>query len=131
VKTSAGYYRLLAEYSRGNLRVAFHFWLRSLVMEDDGKVHVSLFKRPDPKQLRTLNDDLLFALTAIAQHRALTVDELAQILDLERGEVEVTVNLLQETGYIERSRSGRLRIAVGMFFPVLNRLRDENFLHLD
>ena len=131
VKTSAGYYRLLAEYSRGNLRVALHFWLRSLVMEDDGKVHVSLFRRPDAKQLRTLGDDLLFALTAIAQHRALSVDELAEILDLERGEVEVTVNLLRETGYIEHARSGRLRIAVRMFFPVLNRLREENFLHLD
>ena len=131
VKTSAGYYRLLAEYSRGNLRVALHFWLRSLVMEDDGKVHVSLFRRPDAKQLRSLDDDFLFALTAIAQHRALSVRELAEILDLEPGEVEVTVNLLRETGYIEPARSGRLRIAVQMFFPVINRLREENFLHLD
>ena len=131
VKTSAGYYRLLAEYSRGNLRVALHFWLQSLTMEDDGRIHVSLFRRPDARQLRSLHDDMLFALTAIAQHRALSITELAEILDLEPGEVEVTVNLLRETGYIEHARSERLRIAVRMFFPVINRLREENFLHLD
>ncbi|MFT6399527.1 MAG: Cdc6-like AAA superfamily ATPase [Bradymonadia bacterium] len=131
VKTSGGYYRLLAEYSRGNLRVALHFWMRSLVMEEDGKIHVTLFQRPDARALRTLQDELLFALTAIAQHRALSVDELADILDLALGEVEVTVNLLRETGYIEQTGSGRMRIAVGMFFPVINRLREENFLHLD
>ncbi len=131
VKTSAGYYRLLAEYSRGNLRVALHFWMRSLVMEEDGKIHVTLFQRPQSRQLRSLQDDLLFALTAIAQHRALSVHELADILDLAPGEVEVTVNLLRETGYIEHTDSGRMRIAVGMFFPVINRLREENFLHLD
>ena len=131
VRTSSGYYRLLAEYSRGNLRVALHFWLESLAVEEDGLIHVSLFKRPDAKQLRALSDEVLFALTAIAQHRALSVDELAEVLDLEPGEVEVTVNLLRETGYVQQARSERLRIAVRMFFPVLNRLREENFLHLD
>ncbi len=131
VKTADGYFRLLAEHSRGNLRVALYFWLRSLTKDDDGTVHVTLFARPDPRGVRELEDEFLFALTAIVQHRTLAPEELARAIDVDAGECAVMANLLEETGYVTTTSDGRLRIAERMFFPVLGRLRDENFLHLE
>lgn len=131
VKTAAGYFRLLAEYSRGNLRVAQYCWLRSLLKDEDGSIHVTLFARPDSRGLKSMSDDLLFALTSLVQHRSLSVAELAQTLDMSEPRCAVLVNLLQETGYIDDSGGGRWRLATSAYFNVLGRLKAENFLHLD
>lgn len=131
VKTAGGFFRLLAEYSRGNLRVALHYWLQSLVKEPSGSVHVTLFARPPAKAIKSLSDDQLFALTALAQHRSLTVPEIARALDVSPHAAAVLVNLLSETGYVQACGDDRVRIATHTYFVVLNRLREENFLHLD
>ena len=130
VKTAGGYYRLLAEYSRGNLRVALYFWLQSLIKEPSGEVYVTLFARPDAKGIKAMSDEYLFALTALVQHRALSVAELSQTLDVPTKSGAVTVNLLREKGYVQSCEGDRVRIATHMYFVVVNRLREENFLHL-
>lgn len=131
VRTSAGYFRLLAEASGGNLRVAQHLWLRSLVKEPDGNIHVHLFQRADDAVLKRLSDDLLFALTAVVQHAGMTNDEVALAINADPLTCEVYVNHLRELGVLEACTGQRVRLAVLYYQATIRRLRLENLLHLD
>lgn len=135
VRTSAGYYRLLAEISSGNPRVAQYLWLRSVVRDSEGRVHVTLFERPDDDVLRQLDDELLFALTSLIQHNGLTTREVATTINADPMTCEVYVNHLRELGILERCEDGarggrRHRVAVDFYHSTLARLRAVNLLHL-
>jgi hypothetical protein len=131
VRTSAGYFRLLAEASGGNLRVAQHLWLRSLVRESDEQLHVHLFDRADDTLLKRLSDELLFALTAIVQHAGMTNAEIALAINADPLTCEVYLNHLTELGVLEPCGGGRVRLTVAYYVAAIARLRDENLLHLD
>ncbi|MFT4702511.1 MAG: hypothetical protein ACI81R_000196 [Bradymonadia bacterium] len=130
VRSSAGYYRLLAEASGGNMRVAFHLWLKSVTRNQDGSLHVALFERTPESPLKKLDDDLLFALNSIVQHGELTTEELAVTVNTDPRVCEVYLNHLRELGILEQTKSGAVRLHVQFYVQTLAKLRDENLLDL-
>jgi hypothetical protein len=129
IKTANGYFRLLHEFSNGNPAVALIYWERSVKMEPDGTLAVTLFRRPPSSALSQLSDDHLFALTAIAQHGALNPTEIAQVINSEVGFCDMALNFFDELNIIEIDRrTGRARITPLYFRQIVSRLSGSNFL---
>lgn len=130
VKTSEGYFRLLNEYAAGNPGIAMALWLRSLRQQPDGTAIVQLFRPPGETQLKELDDNQLFSLTAIAQHESLTAEELASVLNMPVGQALLHFNLFLEHDFIRLDGRGRARLHAVCQRQILNRLRDTNLLYL-
>jgi GTPase SAR1 family protein len=129
VQTANGYFRLLREFCRGNPRIALDFWLRNVEPREDGTLQVKLFDKPSTDAIAELSDDHLFALTALAQHGALTAGEVAEIINAERGFCKMALNYFEELSVAERvPGTRRYRLTTYYFRPVIDRLTKLNFL---
>lgn len=130
-RTSAGYFRLLWDLTGGNPRLAGHFWLDSLVPAKGSRaMHVHLFQAPEIEQLEALPDDILFVLTAVAEHQNLTVKEAASVTNLAVDFCRFAFKLCQEEGYLERG-ANQLRYRLGRRWQVsiLRFLKRRHLLH--
>ena len=129
VQTANGYFRLLREFCQGNPRIALDFWRRNLIPQEDGTLRVSLFKQPSTAVLADLSDDHLFALTALAQHGALSAGEVAAIINADQGFCKMALNYFEELTLAERvPGTRRYRLTTFYFRPVIERLTKLNFL---
>jgi hypothetical protein len=130
-RTSAGYFRLLWDLTGGNPRLAGHFWLDSLVPVKNGRaVHVHLFQTPDVEDLDELPDDILFVLTAIAEHQNLTAKEAAAVTNLSLDFCRFAFKFCLEDGYMERGNN-QLRYRLGRRWqvPIVRYLKRRHLLH--
>jgi hypothetical protein len=129
IKTANGYFRLLHEFSLGNPAVALIYWERSVKLEPDGTLQVTLFRRPPIRAINQLSDDHLFALTAIAQHGALNPREIAEVINSEVGFCDMALNFFDELNIIDIDpRTGRATITPLYFRQIVSRLSGSNFL---
>ncbi|MFW6057530.1 MAG: hypothetical protein ACOC9W_01630, partial [Persicimonas sp.] len=128
IKTANGYFRLLHEYSRGNPAVALRFWRRSIGVDPDGTIHVSLFRKPPMGPIHQLEDQYLFVLAAIAQHGALGPDELAKITNSEHAFCEMALNYFVERGIVTPYKNGRVELSPLYFRQIVKQLTASNFL---
>lgn len=101
-ETEQGYTRLLWDYSGGIPRVALHFWLRSLVPQEDGHVRVRLFRAPPIEMLEELGDAALFILAAIVVHENLTLREAALVLRYSERMCRIHLRRLTQLGVVRR-----------------------------
>ncbi len=103
IGTSHGYFRLLWDFTDGNPRLAGHFWLRSLVPEDERRrVRVHLFSPPPLSELEELPDNILFVLVAVAEHENVTPDELTTITNFSPDFCRFALRFGRERGYLWR-----------------------------
>jgi hypothetical protein len=104
VRTKHSYFRILSDLSRGNPSVALRHWLRSLRGCDDNSrtLRVGLYQPEPPSALTDASDDVLFALTAIATHESISVDELAKVLRVPEDAAQRTVNYCEENVLVHR-----------------------------
>jgi hypothetical protein len=127
IKTSNGYFRLLREFSKGNPRVALRYWRRSIKIDQEGTVQVSLFRKPSMRPIEQLEDEYLFVLAAIAQHGALDAAELAEITNSQFAFCEMALNYFDERDVVDMV--GRRAVISPLYFrQVVNKLVASNFL---
>ncbi len=113
IRTSQGYFRLLWDFTNGNPRLATHFWLRSLVPEEDRKMRVNLFAAPRVEELERLPDDIAFALQAVVEHENINAAELAQSLSLGIDFCRFALRFGRERGYLWRNPvTGRTHVSI-------------------
>lgn len=131
-RTSAGYFRMLWDFTGGNPRLASHFWLDSLVPESGKReVRVNLFKEPAIAELDALTPDIAFVLTAIAAHENLTASEAARTTGLSLDFCRFALRACHESSYLERAEGGRFRLSTRWQRPVIRYLRRKRLLHDD
>jgi hypothetical protein len=112
-RTSQGYFRMLWDASNGNPRLACHFWLDSLVADPEThQARVHLFTTPSTEKLETLNDDIAFVLTAVAEHGTLDADEAART-NLSADFCTFAFRYCLEGGLLERYSAGAHRYRIG------------------
>lgn len=129
-RTSAGYFRMLWDFTGGNPRLAAHFWLDSLVPEPDRReVRVNLFKEPSIEELDELAPDIAFVLTAVAVHENLSADEAARATGLSVDFCRFACRTCLEDGYLTRVEGKRYRLSTRWQRPVLRFLRRKHLLH--
>lgn len=129
VKTARGFFRILTDYCGGNPRVALHYWRSSLRPTGARSAEVVLFSRPDDSAIKSLGERQLFALTAIAQHGALSVPELSRVVDVAPGLCALDLSFLESRGLTLGANNGATRLAARYQRMVFTRLRDANLLY--
>ena len=103
-RATAAYWSLLAEKSQGNPQIATVHWLDSLCRgRSERRLAVILFEPPPVEELKSLDEDELFVLTALTIHGRLTIDELARVLNLSQTTIKVACRHLLGLGILERS----------------------------
>ena len=75
------YFRILWDYTKGNPRQALYYWKASLAWEGD-LTSVRLFEVPEQRVLENLSDNTLMLLAALIEHNGLTIDGLAEIMNI-------------------------------------------------
>ncbi len=129
-RTSSGYFRMLWDFTGGIPRLASHFWLDSLVPEQEAKmVRVHLFNTPDMEDLEKLSTDMLFVLTAIAEHENLTLREVTVTTSLPADFCNFACRYCLEEGYLKHNRdTNRLRLNWRWQQPIHRFLRRRRLL---
>ncbi len=130
-RARTAYWRLLADASRGNPRVAHTAWLTSLRQgEDETTVSVVLFEQRDASMLDEAGDMALFLLAALVVHDGLPVDLLASALNISVGEVRALCRRLQGLGVLSGDSLDRYYKVVPEWSAVVDRrLRQKHLLH--
>ncbi len=125
------YFRLLAEATRGNPRVALETWTRSLRRGDDeGTAAVVLFDQPDGELLSQGGDHALFVLAALVQHDGLDVRDLMRVLNLNDATCRSTCRRLESLGVLESDESNEHYDITMAWGPAVHRhLRRKHLLH--
>lgn len=130
-RARSAYWRLLADASRGNPRVAHAAWLTSLrTGDEEGTVNVVLFEQPDVALLDEAGDMALFLLAALVVHDGLPVDLLAECLNISVAEVRSTCRRLQGLGVLSGDTLDRYYKVVPEWSAVVDRrLRQKHLIH--
>ncbi len=130
-RARASFWRLLAEESRGNPRVARGFWMSALrAGETNDEARVGLFESPQAADLAELTPRELFLLTAIVIHDGLSIDHLTEVLNLPGGVCRAVGRRLEARGLLEMTRPGDRFTTTPDWGPVIQRvLRSKQFLH--
>ena len=130
-RAERAYWRLLADAAQGNPSVAMRLWLSSLrpAPESTTAALVGLFKSHETDELEQLQDDELFALTAIIIHEDLTVDELHIGLNMSQASVRALCRGLEQRTLITETESGRYKVRLDWLPAVERHWRRRSFLH--
>jgi len=109
-RTSQRFFRLLWDYTDGIPQVALHFWMRSLVPENAGKVRVRLFETPREGILDDMAEPYRFLLAAYTTHGKLSADEAARVLRLPLHVCQALNSSLAERGILEPCGGNRFEV---------------------
>jgi hypothetical protein len=118
---------LLFDYSDGNPEIALHYFLRSLVVGEDGRLEVLPFEPPHEDDLGSLGYESLFLLAAVVRHGSLAPSQAATATDYPVGRVEGLFLQLLDLGTVFES-DGIYRVTTDWRATVLRVLRRWNIL---
>ncbi len=127
VRARNEFFRLLADYSEGNPRLATWFWRKALDVVDQ-EARVRLFAGPEANKLDDLHDDARFALGALVLHVDMSADELANVLRLEPSRAAAILDVLRRRNLVERTGDSGYRITIHWFRGVVRHLRRRRML---
>jgi hypothetical protein len=127
VHTEGAYYRLLWDFSEGSPGAAIHAWRSCLGADEDGNIHVRLFKPPDIRQLETLPDSAVFALRVVVRMEGASADDIARATMLPIAKVEDAIRYGLTHGFIEPAGAG-YRVSWRWFRIVTRFLRRRHLL---
>ena len=128
IESEEGYTRLLWDYSDGNPRVALHFFLRSLDLEQSGSFRVRLFRSPPVESLDALDEPALFTLAATIEHENLSLDEAVVVTRYPIELCRIHLDRLIEMGVL-RIDDRRYRVSTFWHRAVVRLLRRKNLLN--
>jgi hypothetical protein len=124
----ARYFDDLATWSRGNIKIAMLFWLRTI----RGITSDTFTIEPLSADLIEIGDafglDDLFAIAAILQHQDLSVDELALTQNRSASDCRMTLTRLHARRILTVS-DGRYSLNAVLLRPLTRRLQSKNILH--
>jgi len=125
------YFRLLAEATRGNPRVALQTWCSSLRSTDTpDTAAVVLFDLPDGNRLAGGGEHALFVLAALVVHDGLDVGDLVRVLNLDEATCRATCRRLEGLGILESDDQDiHFDITMAWTAAVHRHLRQKHLLH--
>ncbi|MBT8496277.1 MAG: AAA family ATPase, partial [Deltaproteobacteria bacterium] len=128
IRTSRGYFSMLWDYTQGNPRLANHFWLKSLAV-DDKTARVRLFSTPPIDELEALRDEAAFTLAALVEHENLNATELSLITNLPKDRARFLLQLCHDKGILKSPEVGRFEVSTHWQVAVYRYLRRKNLLY--
>jgi hypothetical protein len=123
IENADAYFRMLSEDSGGNPRIAMSLWLDSLRYMGGRQVRVGFYGRPNRRVIDELSDELVFALAAFSQHENLSLQELAEVLNVRIGPAEFALQYLREANIIGAlTMDARRYVITPLFYHPAQRL---------
>lgn len=129
VRSQEGYIRLLWDVTEGNPRVAQHFWMESIYLNEAGKLVVSLPKHPSAAGLAALHPAEVFLMRSIVEHRALTPEDASVTQNISLGDAEHWLARGLDAGWYDRDpETGAVGLRVHYWETVTRFLRRKHLL---
>ena len=121
----------LAETCRENTLAAMFYWLRSLEPSSRAEEHTVQPMAPlELSLVRELSTESAFALAAVLQHDNLTAPQLATVIDTDRIDALMELDILWNLNFLEHdTSSGQYRINPVALKPVCAMLEGRNLLY--
>lgn len=130
-RSTAMFYRLLAEASTGNPTIAMHMFARCVVPTDDEHVvTVRMGSVLSGGVIDALSEAALFVLVALRLQDQLTLEEIVEVTNLSLPLVRATVRDLLSRNLLERGDNDMLQVPDEALQSVTRTLRRRHFLHL-
>jgi DNA-binding MarR family transcriptional regulator len=107
--------------------VALRIWRDLLIVADSGQIQVRLAPQLGVADLEDLSLTSQFVLRCIAQSEYASADEIAEALNLPRGDVDAALRAALARGLIEK-QDGLMRITWTWFRPITRLLTRQNLL---
>lgn len=124
------FFQMLWSQSRGNPRTATFLWFSALRLLDENTIKITLPKLTKSSDLIKISDEQLFIYAAIAKHQKLSIDEIVEICDLQKGFVLNSIRLALDHGYLhEIKKENRYRLSAIWQIVFSNLLINKNFIY--
>lgn len=118
----------LEQISTGNISVAMLFWQRSIRVASDSRFEIETGDSLEVGNFHDLSTEDLFALTALIQHEALSIQDFAQVMNLSLDNARIRLISLHNRGIvIEKDEKYELHFF--LYRSVIRLLYEKRFLH--
>lgn len=118
----------LNSFAQSNISLALIYWLLSTKEVDDSTITVGTFKRPNLNFLTVLAMDKIYALHALVLHDGLTIEQLAQVLNMTVNQCELTLLALLEDGILVKTNDNFMVNPI-VYRNTISLLKSRNLIH--
>lgn len=118
----------LNAFAQSNISLALIYWLLSTKEVDDSAITVGSFKKPNLNFLTVLAMDKIYALHALILHDGLTIEQLAQVLNVTVMNGELTLLALLEDGILVNTK-GVYMVNPIVYRNTISLLKSRNLIH--
>ncbi|MEP2025690.1 MAG: hypothetical protein ABJH98_04150 [Reichenbachiella sp.] len=118
----------LNSFAQSNISLALIYWLLSTKEVDDSTITVGTFKKPNLNFLTVLAMDKIYALHALVLHDGLTIEQLAQILNVTVKNCELTLLALLEDGILVKTDENYMVNPI-VYRNTISLLKSRNLIH--
>ncbi|SMD38195.1 hypothetical protein SAMN04488029_3677 [Reichenbachiella faecimaris] len=118
----------LNSFAQSNISLALIYWLLSTKEVDDSSITVGTFKKPNLNFLTVLAMDKIYALHALILHDGLTIEQLAQVLNVTVKSCELILLALLEDGILVKTHEAYMINPI-VYRNTISLLKSRNLIH--
>ncbi len=124
------YIRMLWSFSGGNPRIAQFFWLRSLCVDEEGGLGITLYNTRQADELEVIPEANRFVLFALVLHRSLSISEAALVSGLKPGQVQSHIQRGVDLGLYRKvpNEPSRYQVTLDFWDATIRFLKRKNLM---
>jgi len=122
------YFQLLTTLSKGNLSVAFIFWLRSIKRIANNTLYINSMNDFNSSFIKGLSQEKLFSLYAILLHDGLDIESFCKVMRYSPEQGRMKLFQMVDDGLLLEIK-GRFVINLLLYRSIIDALKARNFLH--
>ncbi|MCU4155501.1 hypothetical protein J1N10_05905 [Carboxylicivirga sp. A043] len=122
------YFQVLTALSKGNLSVAFIFWLRSIKRIANNTLYISSMNDFNSSFIKGLSQEKLFCLYAILLHDGLDIEGFCKVMRYTPEQGRMKLFQMVDDGLLLEIK-GRFVINLLLYRSTIDSLKARNFLH--
>ncbi|GGX03511.1 ATP-binding protein [Aquimarina muelleri] len=122
------YYKDLNKIAKSNFKIAFMYWLRSVIKVSGSTIHMRSLKTIDLSFVEKLSTAKIFILNSILLHEKLKIEHIYQISSLDSVQTKRVVSSLLEHGFLVINKD-YYSINTLLYRQAVIMLKNKNFIH--
>lgn len=123
------FFKLLWELSRGNPRAALYLWVSALSKKNNRVLNVNVPKDFENSGVDKITDELSFVLSHVLKHENLSLREIVQTTNLQKGIVENAIRIGLERKFLYRDERHRYMVDISNQYSLIRFLKVKNFIY--
>lgn len=122
------YHKDLNKIAKSNFKIAFMYWLRSVIKVSGSTIHMRSLKTIDLSFIEKLSTSKIFILNSILLHDKLNIEHICQISSLDLEQTKRAVSSLLENGLLVINND-YYSINTLLYRQAVTMLKNKNFIH--